>query len=140
MLCCCGIDSVSCSLGRNFRLQESSGKPQVAYQVKEFVPCAFVLKMQVQIVQVTIFADLQGRHIEQAAQTPDLFRSDRMFDNDYSIVNVASLDKIVVEEVFKFMENTKVRQEPISDAYTTDGFQQACCTPRTFELKSIFMS
>ncbi len=66
------------------------------------MPCAFVLKMQAQIVQVTVLADLQGRHVEQAAQTLDLFRSDRMLDNDYSIV--ASLDKIVVEEIFKFVE------------------------------------
>ena len=43
--------------GRDAGIQEAAGKTQVSQQVQQFVPAAFVRKMQLEVVQIAFFGD-----------------------------------------------------------------------------------
>ena len=84
--------------------EESAGEPQVADQVQKLVAPALVREMQLQIVQVAVLADIDPLFSEKAGDPVELLAGDRMLDDHDGVVDVASLDQVVGEEVLQFVE------------------------------------
>ena len=95
---------MSCLFSRNLSLKEASAKAQIADKVQEFVSCTFIREAKHQIAEVSILTYSKRRHIEQAAHILYLRVCHRMFDNYNSVVNITSLDKIVIEKEFYLVE------------------------------------
>ena len=65
-----------------------------------------------EIVEVPVVVDGQLRHVEQGRQPFNLLRLDRMLDNHDGVVNVAALNKVVLEKILNLMEEDESTARP----------------------------
>ena len=72
------------------------------------MPPALIGETELKVVQIPVLVDGKFRDIEQGRKPLDLIFRDRMLHDHYGIVDIASLDQIILEKVFDLMENTKV--------------------------------
>ena len=89
---------------RNFRFQIAARESQVTDKVKQLVTGAFVRESQMDIVQIPVGLDSEGRNIEKPGHVPELPVCNRMLDYDNGIVHIAAFYKIVLEKVLYFMK------------------------------------
>ena len=98
---------MSCLFSSYLCLEETTAKSQVSDKVKQFMSCTFVRETENKIAEISVFAHLKSRHVEEFAHMLDLLICNGMFYNDDRIVNISSLHKVVIEKELYLMEEDK---------------------------------
>ena len=90
----------------------ASHKTYVTYQVEHLVPSALVGEMKGDIAQVSLLGNRKAGLAEKAAHFSYLLFADGMLDNHDGVVNVAALDKVVLEKILNLMEEDESTARP----------------------------
>ena len=85
-------------------LEESPAKSEVTDKVEKLVSCTLVRESEDKIAEISVFAYLECRYVEQLAHTVYLLICHRMLDNHDCVVDISSLDEVVIEKEFDLME------------------------------------
>ena len=85
-------------------LEPATGEPQISDQIKKLMPSALVREMELEVVEVTVVVYGKLRHIEKRGEPLELLRLDRMFNYHDGVIDIPTLDQIVLEQVLYLVE------------------------------------
>ena len=101
-----GVDGVARLEGRDAGVQEAARETEIAQQVQQFVPAAFIREMKAEIAQIAV-CDVQVRQVQELRDGGELPVIHGPLDDHDGVVHVAPLDEIVPEQGLDLVEEAE---------------------------------
>src|SRR4051812_4203167 len=98
---------MSGTVGNDMSFERNAYKRKITDNVQQFVPCRFIWKTQLQVIEDTTFIHLHIFFSENACNAFHLFICNRFVYNNNSIIDITTLDEVMIDEIFEFMKKGK---------------------------------